>query len=240
MTPMVALIRNGIGTSNAFIDSPNIVHHRLWMSDGKDDELVLEDGIDLARTSTDAIGPAQFATRLEQGVADTLAEHLALGGNAIAMENTMVVFEAGEAKQVATVVLRSTDGAAGVAKLHMPADVGARATADLAAGNMLIVSGEVAGRWAWWRIDPRTGQTVGVMDTGYNATVEKSKLEGWIANAAERWGEKITSKTLENASKNQITSWSRGIPAREGLLTNWQTALRAITVNGIRAAGGGG
>jgi len=230
VTPLCAVIRDGLGGPPTFIGSPNIVEHRLWMAEGDGDALVVRRGIDLAATDCDAVGPDAFRARLEQGVADTLAEHLTLGPAALPAENTFAVFEALAAKGAAPVVMRPADGAAALAKLQMPADAKARAAADLAAGQTLVLAGDPDGRWTWWRIDARSGQTVGVMDNGYNADMtEEAKINKWVTDMARVWGEDINAAKLEGASPNQVLSWSRGIPARLSLLEGWQTMLKALT-----------
>jgi len=59
-----------------------------------------------------------------------------------------------------------------------------RADRDLAAGYALVVPGkpiagsgaDAAARIGWWRIDPKTGQTIGVMDNGFNAAMTEDTV----------------------------------------------------------------
>ncbi len=171
---LVAMARFPVGPTapQTFIDRPNIVQYRVWGEAREDDIAVLE-GLDLAWTSTAAMPAATdeaFAARLTQGVADTLAEHLgtdraADGTPPRLPENTFELFEAAARAGGAPVVARA---AADLTSLELPPDVRARAASDLAAGNVLVVARVEGGRAGWWRVDPRTGQTVGVMDNGYN------------------------------------------------------------------------
>jgi hypothetical protein len=240
-TPFVALLRDGLADPSAFIDSPNIIHHRQFMSEGAGGQLVLTSAIDLAVTSTDALVAESFPARLRQGVADTTAEQSSLGSHASADGNMAGIFDISLAKSAAPVVVRKGRGAAELARLSLPPDVASRASADLAAGNTLVIAGNGGGRWGWWRIDPATGQTVGVIDTGFNAaTVEKSKLERWVTEKAELWGQDFTADSLEEAKLHEIKAWGNNIPARVNLLLKWQSMLREITINAIRAGSAAG
>jgi len=125
--------------------------------------------------------------------------------------------------------VRGTDPAP-LSALGMPADVLARASADLAAGNTLVVAGDKGGRWGWWRVDPATGQTVGVMDSGYNsAMTERQKLEAEVSQYSLELGQQFDAKALENASKDQIMKWAGGDKVAYHDLIQIQGELRVLT-----------
>ena len=118
-------------------------------------------------------GEDAFTVRVYQGVADTAAERAALGGSDDAIENTAELFaRGGDLEIVAT-----GNGLNQTEKL-LPPDVQARIQKDLGAGNVVVaptrpVKGSAGERFGWYRVDPKTGQTVGVNDNGLNgATIE--------------------------------------------------------------------
>jgi hypothetical protein len=176
---LVAMARWKLGptATGVFIDRPNIIHYRIWATEVDTGGTTMREGIDLAFTSTASLDPkdSAFAARVTQGVADTLAEHL--GADARVRkdwaENTIRVFEiAAEKKLAAPVVIRTL---ADLDTLGLTPDVRARAAADVAAGNVLVLAKLDTGRSGWWRVDAKTGQTLGVMDNGYHATTVEYK-----------------------------------------------------------------
>jgi len=248
VTPEVAVIRAAAAPSPAktFIDRPNIVHHRRWLEAKEDGSLVPHADIDLALTNTAVLGGADeaFRTRVEQGVADTLAEHLALGSGAVGAENTFGLFEAAEGKGAAPAVIKPADGAAALAKLSLPPDAAARAAADLKDGNVIVLVSAEPGRWGWWRVDPHTGQTVGVMDSGYNqAAAERSakeaNLQAELQGANNLLKTNVTDDQLMNMSEKAIEEWAKNPGLAKNLkglrldflaLRAWNAAARSFII----------
>ena len=225
-TALVAIIRGGLDPAfgRTFIDQPNVIQHRRWVQEAAGGELVARSAIDLAATSTAAAVPAEqaFRARVARGVSDTLAEQLALPVAADG-ENAIGVFEAAVKKGSAPVMIKLAGGDAALAKLNLPADAAARAKADLAAGNVLVLASAAEGRWAWWRVDGRSGQTVGVMDDGYNQALTEDAVDRQIAEYNETLGTKITKDELRQASEKQIEEWASRHPgnpagAKENLM----------------------
>jgi hypothetical protein len=217
-TPGFALARGALAaaaTTRTYIDRPNVIQYRTWLEAGADGGLEQRRGVDLAITSTAAIssGTEGFHARIEQGVTDTFSEFLALGPDASPSENPATVFESAAGHSAAPVVVKPTGGDSLLAGLNLPPDTLARAKADLAAGNVLVLAHAGDTRWAWWRIDPRTGQSVGVMDDGFNAAMtEREMLDRDIGIYAEQLNSPITRKGLETASKDQLWAWAKNSP----------------------------
>jgi hypothetical protein len=169
LTRSVAMARGMIGPAERlFIDRPNILDYRLWAQEVPGGAVGVSDGMDMAFMSAGSLEPngnAGFAARVAQGVADTLAEQWGRDPKSPSIENTLRLAErAAEERAAPTVVRKPAD----LTALGMPADVAARAASDLAEGNALVVSHVAAGRYGWWRVNARTGKTIGVMDNGYN------------------------------------------------------------------------
>lgn len=218
LTPAYALARGAMAAGEArltYIDRPNVIQYRTWLEPTDDGGLAQRRGVDLAVTSTAALaaGAEGFRARLEQGVADTLAESLSLGPDASPLENTATVFEAAAGRAAAPAVVKPPTGAATLAALNLPPDTKARASADLAAGNVLVIAPAADHRWAWWRVDPRTGQSVGVMDNGFNGNLnERAQLDRDIAVYAEDLQAPITRDSLETATKDELWQWAKNHP----------------------------
>jgi hypothetical protein len=82
--------------------------------------------------------------------------------------STSLLFAKADAQRVPTVLVTSDQTRMDAS---IPADALARLFDDIRQGNYALALGrsiEVAGlpRYAWWRVDPRTGETVAVTDEG--------------------------------------------------------------------------
>jgi hypothetical protein len=141
------------------------------------DKVAIRHLIDVA---TNATGVHQdfdgnsFEVRLQQGVADTVAEILALGGELRLAENAASLFAMSESEGL---LIGARDVKA-VQKLGWPEDVAARLAKDVGAGFIVVALDEpvpINGRQrlGWWRVDPKSGETIGVMDTGYHASTSE-------------------------------------------------------------------
>jgi hypothetical protein len=165
--------------SDWLIDRPNVLNYRVGRPVGDAGRAVQREMIDV---SANAIGvrrgasSSAFQVRLEQGVADTVAEMLALGSDHRAAENTASIFAMSSAGAGAAVLVRPRDADA-VRGLGWPVDTAARLVEDIGAGFMAVALKQPVvlrnrGRLGWWRVDPASGETIGVMDTGFHQVVE--------------------------------------------------------------------
>jgi hypothetical protein len=170
-------------SSDWFIDQPNVLILGEGLPVVNADTAALIEFIDIASNSI-GIRPDPalnaFQIRLRQGVIDTIAEQVALSGSLEKGGNTATTFAPGDADAWQLINPR---GATTARKLDWPGDVKARLAEDLNAGfaayvpKMAFDNGGGA-RWGWWRIDPVSGETIGVMDTGlHTATTDKMTLE---------------------------------------------------------------
>ena len=97
---------------------------------------------------------------------------LALGGEITSSQNTASIFAASAAGPDYGILIDKRD-AETIQKLGWPEDVSARLTADVDAGFVAVAVKEPVSllgqeRVGWWRVDPDSGETIGVMDTGYH------------------------------------------------------------------------
>jgi hypothetical protein len=151
-----------------YFDRPNIFGY--WKTIRADDKggIHARVGYDiisnyLAARTHDAA--AAFEARLAQGVVDTNAEALLIGGCASCEvgTNTAESFAGSAGRQHAWTVLapRSQMSPA----LNVSSDVRARIGQDLSDGAVVVLRvphGPADGDATWWRIDPRTGRTLGI------------------------------------------------------------------------------
>jgi hypothetical protein len=109
-------------------------------------------------------------------VLDTNAVAL-LGGRNETVENTAEIFAQARAQGIEWLPIRSASDPAW-RQVELPPDMRARVEQDLAAGSMVLVpekpvqlgSRPVSG---WWRIDPGSGQVLGMMESGEGQAVNE-------------------------------------------------------------------
>ncbi|MGN6486861.1 MAG: hypothetical protein ACTHLT_03430 [Devosia sp.] len=164
--------------SSVYIDRPNIIAEHAMLLRGKGGDFFVQHAVDIVENGV-GIDPAAtvapIALRVAQGIADTNAEALVLGNAG--------VFNTAEAFAAATIgdawtVLQPGDEAS-LATLNLSPDVSARIAADLEAGKLAVLptgrgpEGQVTG---WWRIDPATGETLGMGPNGWGQAMVEYAL----------------------------------------------------------------
>lgn len=186
--PELALWRSALNwqPGDWFIDRPNILNYRVNAPVVDGNRVSLMELLDVAdnpvgvrwRPNADA-----FRVRLNQGVVDTVAEMVTFGSDLEDAENTASVFHgAGAGNEFGSRVGEKS----AVGKLGWPSDPAARLASHIDDGFVAIVPNqpvERAGRprVGWWRVDPRTGDTIGVMDTGFHTDVETGETTEIVA-----------------------------------------------------------
>ena len=168
VTPLysLAVARFGWGGMNrrVFVDRINVLtRHRVLAGSG--DRLALRDAVDIVANDVgvDLAVDDEFAARLEHGVLDTNAEGVfqfgthAVGNVAEAFSKSRewLVFTAGQGPSVGERIPRSLRPA-------IEDDLSRGLTVVAPAREATV--GENAG---WWRIDPRTGTTIGIAAGGW-------------------------------------------------------------------------
>lgn len=108
------------------------------------------------------------STAVQQGVWETKAEQLALAESQGAHINAFVAFENAAEAGIGTRVITPQDAGA-VNSLQVSGRARANLRRDLVAGYVVVVPEETPPNVAmagWWRVDPETGETLGVTGDG--------------------------------------------------------------------------
>ncbi len=163
------------------IHSPNILGFHVRYRMGGDGQIVARAILDMASCPVASrTGILNLAAVLRQGVADAAAEDIALENAKGSMDNVLDLLEAARSEGLKLVTLRGPgDHAAAALGLHP--DAAERVAADLAAGYLVVIPEKPAAagdsrRSGWWRVHPRTGETVAVMDTGYHSDTTEETI----------------------------------------------------------------
>ena len=154
-----------------YIDRPTILaRHRFPIVTA--DRVVLREATDIVANEigADVGAEDQFALRVQQGVLDTNAEALLQFGGTV-MGNTAEAF----AQSRDWVVLRPAQRD-GLATVRLDADAVQRLGHDLDAGYVVVAPRsalQINGQefTGWWRIDPQTGDTLGVAANGWGQSM---------------------------------------------------------------------
>lgn len=213
---LFAAQRSTASNSALYVAEPQIYRRIVALVPGSADALTLRATSDLAwnplRTTTDA------NRLIEAGVLDTLRESAVTMSAATSPDQSTAVLI--DAAQKAGASLKLAKAVGDLGDLQLPPDAAARIRADLSAGQWVVYPSQpvvVANvpRIGWWRVDPKTLQTVGVMDTGYlQNTIEYTETHEVngiqitkfgrmkVSDAAHVWAREVI-KRRGNTSWNQ-------------------------------------
>ncbi len=159
-----------------FLDRPNILsfHRRIRPTDRGD--VAISRSLDIV---TNAVGVRPvpgtdaFQVRVTQGVTDTAAEALVLSGGCggcRAVVNVSELWVLAPPDQTPWVAVHRPEEPA-LSGILLDADARRRVEQDLRAGYVVLIPPRpvtLAGRdeVGWWRVDPRSGHTIGLMKSG--------------------------------------------------------------------------
>jgi hypothetical protein len=167
-----------------FVNRVNILtRHRFLLPAGSQISFLDATDIVANEVAVDLVERDGFAVRLAQGVLDTNLE--ALLGPGQAVSNASEAFGASRAWATVTPAQRSK-----VNELPLSGDVKQSLDEDLDSGHAVVVprspvNGEAEAFVGWWRIDSRTGDTLGVDGKGWGQDlVERARLTQLASFAA--------------------------------------------------------
>ncbi len=159
--------------------APNVA--LLWSTPSWSGDARVSFDIVANQTST----AAGFDRRVAQGVLDTVLEYAVLTDGT--PDGNTASLHALDLPAGRTWVRLDPGDRAAVDRLNLPPDAKARIQADLAAGLLVVApkepihtaSGEHV---AWWRIDPRTGATLGIGADGRGSATERGLVHKYEAD----------------------------------------------------------
>ena len=186
---------------DSYLAEPNIFSSHAGLSRDGTGSVGVYQAFDIVanRVSVlDAPSLDPFTVRLRQGVYDTNAEAFTLEATACCGQWAKGVSGAAAAYEAS---LRSgavwvrIDSKNQLPTLSVPDDVRARMAADLESGLLIVAPREAGGDAAWWRVDPVSGETLGVGTRGWgSATTEYSfltALKELMHNVVFQFGVKV-------------------------------------------------
>jgi hypothetical protein len=179
---------------DVYLDRANILSYHKHPGLNSQGQLRMTEGVDIVANDV-AVRPASGATpflmRIEQGVLDTNAEAFVLAPTEITVlhENTAEIFAQSERQGIEWVIIHRGNQSAWQS-VELPNDTRVRIERDLTEGYVVLVPKKaifMEGRpvVGWWRVDPKTGQTLGINERGWGGdAAEKSILERVILGIA--------------------------------------------------------
>lgn len=207
----------GPSAKEVYIEQPNILTRHVFPAPAGfpalASRIVLKEAVDIVAndvgvslTTADAIG-----ARLRQGVFDTDAEAL-VPSSGKPSESVGEIFSTSNGW-----IALSTLQDARLSTLQVSADVRQRIADDLKAGYVVVaptapVRTGSADFFGWWRIDPATGQTLGVSANGWGQSLAERAMLVGAAFVAGYTFEYLLCEGLLNpygANKTDISSRSR-------------------------------
>jgi hypothetical protein len=179
----VSRLEWSVAGNHVVVDRPNVLtRHQSLVAAGND--LVVQDAIDIVanEVGVDLAQKDPFAIRLEQGVFDTNAEAFLGAGPAIG--NTAEAYAA-----TPDWLAINSDQRTVLAGLAFSDDFRRKVSEDLDHGFMVVaprspVQKQSQAFAGWWRIDPRSGDTLGLSTNGWGGSApEGVSLVTMAANA---------------------------------------------------------
>lgn len=173
----------------------NIANFRSQVSEDKDGRLVWRRVFDIVNNDVAVRPDSQVddaVVRLHQGVADTVAEQLTLMPS-IFHQNTSYLTAISGGQGIHWRLVKDDQDPL-LASPEWPPDVRERIRRDLKAGCALVaperpIMVEETAQLGWWRVNRQTGQTLGIMDTGFHQEMPEDVLvesETWARVVAQR------------------------------------------------------
>lgn len=194
--------------SSVYFDRPNVLSLHQFLRNDAARGLMYCVGIDIVANEVAVrpdLGPARvLTTRLMQGVIDTNAETLLMDEGVRSGTVSDQLARQPDADQ--WLVLHDRNDPAWQ-KTVVPGDVRARIDTDLAQGYTVIFPQQAAllksaNAIGWWRIDPKTGQTLGINGQGWGAAAVEYVGVGLVFFNACMVGATAVGKFGPNAPSN--------------------------------------
>jgi hypothetical protein len=200
---------------SVYLDAVNIVNLRTRIAEDSSGEYVLRQIFDIVENDVLIIPQAKLSptiARLTQGVADTVAETMVIPGPE-PHTNTCFLVDIAKDQGIGWRLVRDPRDREWE-KWRLSEDVRARIEQSLEEGwavvvpeRPLVIEGKP--RLGWWRIDLQSGETVGVMDSGFHQDTTEYTEQQW---------QQIRTNCVNTI--NTLHKATRGTPVRFPLPSN--------------------
>ena len=169
-----------------FISRPNILAFHSYLGHSEKDEMAYYKAFDIVENFVDVVPWAKqnpFLLRLEQGVADTNVEALLFQRSCDCTQepNTAELY----LQSPADWRLLKNAQDEGLKKIGASPDAVARIIQELKEGQCVIAPSQpvtAGGKkgFGWWRVDPRTGQVLGLVEQGWGVKKAETAMVYWM------------------------------------------------------------
>jgi len=155
-----------------YLDSPNLFAFHSFFGEDEKGELVGSECLDIVANDI-SVSPAAkedaFQVQLKQGVLETVVEAQEMSGQGRVI-NTALVFAESKAQKISWLLIKNKEDP-DWKSIELPPDVRARIENDLSAGYWVIAPAQqvlFGGKpeSAWWRLNPETGNILGLGASG--------------------------------------------------------------------------
>jgi transglutaminase-like putative cysteine protease len=158
---------------NFYLDRPNIACLRTDLRQSEDGNVVTAAGFDIVFNGISAFRSRDidsFKANVAQGILDTNLEAIMLRAPDRVYNNTAELFAQSRLQSINWKLVRSPEDAV-IKKLAISEDTKERLAKELRDGNIAILPPTSLnlggnGYFGWWRIDPATGETLGISESG--------------------------------------------------------------------------
>jgi hypothetical protein len=162
----------GASAPDIYLDSPNLFAFHSFFGQDQKGELVGFQGLDIVSNDI-SVSPAAkedpFQVQLEQGVLETVLEAREMSDQERVI-NTALIFAEAKAQKINWLLIKNGEDR-NWKNVELPADIRARIEEDLSGGYWVIAPVRqvpIGGKpeSAWWRLNPDTGNLLGLGESG--------------------------------------------------------------------------
>jgi hypothetical protein len=184
-------------SDDVYLDRPNILSYYSRLSLNAKGQVLVREGYDIVANEVavrSTRGTDAFFVRLEQGLLDTNAEAILAAARCGSLEkepscrqieNTSELFNVSRKRGTDWLLLESVRDP-GWEHMELPIDVRTRVEQDLAAGYTVLVPKQMVriesdSFVGWWRLNLRSGDTLGIGEAGGGQSGTESVLKNIVA-----------------------------------------------------------
>lgn len=232
--------------SDVYLASPNILSYRRAARLNEAGQLVGVEGYDIVSNSVAVrlrTTNKPFDLRIGQGVADTNAESLLMGEGSSGAATLL----GSNARAASWITIGKRGGSSPMDK-DMPKHVQKSMTDALQAGYVVVAPRSANGpdgvnRWDWWRIDPKSGQTLGFSQQGWGGSETETATLGVGASMAAGAGSAALSGAITYVVCLEIIEVAKGPSASTAASDARSSTCKCVAVDvatgvGLGVAGG--